>query len=80
MHVNLTRSDMNDIPELYLLGVKYWPLLSRQKWIGSRDQKNKRWVGNRTKEVRGASYREERPRGSVSSLYFRAVEADSRMF
>lgn len=67
---------MNDIQNLHLLGAKYWTLLSWQKWISSRDQKNKRQAGNRTEEVRGASCGEERPRGSVSSLYFGAAETD----
>lgn len=68
---------MNDIQNLHLLGAKYWTLLSWQKWISSRDQKNKRRrAGNRAEEARGASCGEERPRGSGSSLYFGAAEAD----
>lgn len=29
---------MNDTQKLHLLGAKYWPLLSRQKWINSRSK------------------------------------------
>lgn len=68
---------MNDIQNLHLPGAKYWTLLSWQKWISSRDPKNKRrQAGNRTEEVRGASCGEERARGSVSAPYFGAAEAD----
>lgn len=35
---------MSDIQKLHV-GAKYWPLLSRQKWISSRDQKNQEEVG-----------------------------------
>lgn len=60
---------MNDIQNLHLPGAKYWTLLSWQKWISSRDQKNKRrQAGNRTEEVRGAACGEERARGSVSTV------------
>lgn len=68
---------MNDTQKLHLLGTKYWPLLSRQKWISSREQKEEE-VGNTTKGSRRASHGEEKPKRSVSALFFGAVEADGQ--